>query len=156
MLQGPERNMIIDQQSLLRRLDAMEQLLQDMRSEILADETGADEVVQVPRQGAWRRQMLTELYPHIEHLKGVLALLDATAERAPEEVSYEEIKRRSGLNDRQQRSNHSALTRTANQILGQKTWPVTWRQTSDGAMRYWMPARMADWWRELRKSSSPH
>jgi hypothetical protein len=145
---------IVDKQSVLRRLDAMEQLLEDMRADILSDEVAEDEVVQVPGQGPWQRQMLAELYPHIEHLNGVLALLDQTAQHAPEPVPYEEIKRRSGLNDRQQRSDHSALTRITKEVFGQRTWPVAWRQTSDGAMQYWMPARMADWWRKLRKGPS--
>jgi transcriptional regulator with XRE-family HTH domain len=120
--------------------------------ELLREEAAAEiEVVQIPGQGAWQRQMLVELYPHIEHLPGVLALMDLTSERAPESVSYTEIKQRSGLSDRQQRSDHAALTRTAKRIFERRTWPLAWRQTADGATQYWMPARMADWWRELRR-----
>lgn len=144
----------MNKQSLLRRLEAIEQLLQDMRTDILADEVAKIEVVQVPGQGAWRRDMLVELYPHIEQLPGVLALMDLISEHAPESVSYAEIKQRSGLSDRQQRSDHAALTRIAKRIFDRRTWPFAWRQTADGAMQYWMPARMADWWHELRKGSS--
>lgn len=140
-------------QSLLRRIDAIDQLLQDMRNEVLTDDSAGEEIVQVAGQGAWRRQMVEELYPHIEHLRGVLALLDLAAEHAPEPVPYDEVKRCSGLTDRQQRNDHAALTRTATAIFGRKTWPVAWQQASDGALRYWMPARMATWWRELRTGS---
>ncbi len=143
----------MNKQNLLRRIDAIDQLLQDMRTEVLADGSAEEEIVQVTGQGAWRRQMIAELYPHIEHLRGVLALLDLTAEHAPEPVLYEEVKRRSGLTDRQQRNDHAALTRTATAVFGRRTWPVAWQQASDGAMRYWMPVRMAAWWRELRKGS---
>jgi hypothetical protein len=104
-----------------------------------------------PDSGAWQRPMLVELYPHIEHLQGVLALLDVTAEHAPEPVSYEEVKLRSGLTDRQQRNDHAALTLAAKKAFGRRTWPVAWQQTSEGAMRYWMPSRMATWWKEIRK-----
>ena len=140
----------MNKQSLLRRIDAIEQQLQDMRREVLED-GAAEEVVQVTGQGAWQRPMLVELYPHIEHLRGVLALLDLTAEHAPEPVSYEEVKRRSGLTDRQQRNDHAALTLAAKKTFGRRTWPVAWQQTSEGALRYWMPARMATWWKEIRK-----
>lgn len=151
--EGPGMN---KQQSLLRRLEAIEQLLQDMRNDILTDEVEDVEVeiVQVPGQGAWHRQMLVEFCPYIEHLPGVLALMDLASEHAPEPVSYAEIKLRSGLSDRQQRNDHAALTRIAKQVFGRRTWPFAWRQTADGAMQYWMPTRMADWWRELRKGPS--
>jgi hypothetical protein len=69
-------------------------------------------------------------------------------------VSYDDIKRRSGLNDRQQRNDHAALTRTVTKVFGRRTWPVSWRQTSDGTTQYWMPTRMAAWWQQLRKGSS--
>ena len=144
----------MNKQNLLRRIDAIEQQLKDMRNEVLADDKTDDDIVQVIGQGAWQRQMLAELYPHIEHLRGVHALLDLTAENAPESVSYDEVKRRSGLTDRQQRNDHAALTRTATRVFGRRTWPVAWQQTSDGAMRYWMPARMANWWVEIRKDST--
>jgi hypothetical protein len=142
----------VKKQSLLRRIDAMEQQLQDMRAEVLADDALEEDIVQVPGQGAWQRHMLAELYPHMEHLRGVLALLDLAAERAPEPVSYEEVKRRSSLTDRQQRNDHSALTRATKEVFGRRTWPFAWQQTSDGSLRYWMPVRMAAWWEAIRKS----
>jgi hypothetical protein len=141
----------LNKQSLLQRIDAIEQQLQDMRTEIVTDDAAEEEIVEVANQGPWRRQMLEKLYPHIEQLPGVIALLDLTAEHAPEYVPYEEVKRRSGLTDRQQRNDHAALTRMATKVLGQRTWPVAWQQTAAGPMRYWMPVRMAAWWRELRK-----
>ena len=141
----------MNRQSLLRRIAAMEQQLQDMRKEVLEDGAAEEEVVQVTGQGAWQRSTLAELYPHVEHLHGVLALLDLTAEHAPEPVAYEEVKRRSGLTDRQQRNDHAALTLATKKVFGRRTWPVAWQQTSEGAMRYWMPVRMATWWNEIRK-----
>ncbi len=141
----------MNKQSLLRRLDAIEQLLEDMRNEIRADDGPEEEIVQVKGQGGWDRGMLDELYPHIEGLPGVLALMDLIAERAPDEASYEEVKQRSGLDDRGQRNDHSALTRTTTRIFGRRTWPFAWRQAADGSMNYSMPMRMADWWRELRQ-----
>src|ERR1700738_1958627 len=69
-----EGSRMMDRVTVLRRIDAIEQLLQDLRSDVLADDRVRDEVVQVPGQGAWRRPMLAELYPYVEHLGGVIAL----------------------------------------------------------------------------------
>jgi hypothetical protein len=144
----------VDRTAVLRRIDAMEQMLQDLRSDVLADDALSDEVVQVPGQGPWRRSMLAELYPHVEHLRGVVALFDMLAERTPDVATYHEVMGKTGLADRQQRSEHAALTRVSVKLFGKRTWPIAWRQASDGTIQYWMPTRLADWWRELRKGSS--
>lgn len=136
--------------SLLRRIDAMEQMLHDMRREILSAHVEDDDLVQVPRQGAWYRGMLAELYPHVVDMPGVLALFNEAAEHAPEYVTYQQVRSRSGLSDRQQRNEHAALTRLSATVFGRKTWPLAWQQAANGEMRYWMPARLAEWWRDLR------
>jgi hypothetical protein len=135
---------------VLRRIDAMQQMLQDLRSDILSDDAVSDEVVQVPGQGEWRRSMLAKLYPYVENSRGVVTLFDMLAERAPEPATYHEVLRKTGLADRQQRNEHAALTRSSVKLFSERTWPIAWRQASDGTMHYWMPVRLADWWRELR------
>jgi hypothetical protein len=140
----------VSEASLLRRIDAMEQMLHDMRREILSAHAQDSDVVQVPRQGPWYRAMLVELYPHVVNMPGALALLDETAERAPTYVTYQQVRSRSGLSDREQRNEHAALTRLSVAVFGHRTWPVAWQQAANGEMRYWMPAQLAGWWRELR------
>jgi hypothetical protein len=98
----------------------------------------------------WYQGMLVELYPHISHLAGVVALLDETAEYAPDYVTYAQVKARSGLSDREQRNAHAALTRTSVSVFGHKTWPLAWQESAASEMRYWMPERIAEWWRAIR------
>lgn len=140
----------MDKSAVLRRIDAMEQLLQDLRNDVLTDDSPEEESVEIPRQGKWRRSMLAGLRPHIEHLPGVIALFDLTAERAPQQVTYADVIARSGLSDRAQRNDHARLSWVTKELFGAKTWPLEWQQAGDGEMRYRMPASVARWWREVR------
>src|SRR5579864_7810833 len=98
----------MDRDVILRRIDAIEQMLCDLRKDVLADDNPAEETVKVSeRQGTWSRSMLEALYPRIEHLTGAVALLDVTAENAPNAVTYQEIRHRSGLSDQEQRNDHT-------------------------------------------------
>lgn len=135
----------MNQKSVLRRIDAMQQLLEDLRNDILADDS--EEAAEVPGQGTWRRSMLSELHAHIQHLPGALALFDLTAECAPEWVTYGEILERSGLSDRDQRNEHIRLSWVTKRLFdGAKMWPVEW--AVDGEMEYRMLPDVARWWRE--------
>jgi hypothetical protein len=140
--------------TVLRRIDAMEQLLHDLRADVLKTEATTEEIAQVPGQGAWRRQMLVDLLPQVEHLRGVVTLLDLTAEKAPEAVAYQDVLERSGLSEQQQRNEHARLTKLATALFGRRTWPVqAWQQASDGVMRYRMPTKVAEWWTDVRRTS---
>jgi hypothetical protein len=131
--------------ALLRRVDAIQQLLDDLRNDILADDT--EEAIEVPGQGTWRLSMIAELKANIQHLPGALALFDLAAEAAPKWVSYSEILERSGLNDRDQRNEHIRLSWVTKRLFsGEKIWPVEW--AADGEMSYRMLDVVARWWRE--------
>jgi hypothetical protein len=138
----------MDKSAVLRRIDAMEQLLRDLRNDFLTDDRGVEQAVQVPGQSTWRRSMLTDLRPDIQHLPGVVALLDLAAERAPQHVTYGEVLARSRLSDQEQRSNHQRLSWVTKRLFGTKTWPVEWQQAANGETRYRMPTEVARWWRE--------
>jgi hypothetical protein len=140
----------MDTVTILRRIDAMEQMLRDLRNDVLAGEEADGEVVDLGRQGTWRFGMLAELLPHIEHLPGVMALLDLTAERSPEVVTFSEVLERSGLPEKQQSGDHSRLSWAARRLFDRKTWPLDCWQAANGEMHYRMPTAIAGWWRTIR------
>jgi hypothetical protein len=142
----------MDRAAALRRIDAVEQLLRDLRADLATDDDlAAAEIVEVPGQGAWTRKMLEQLLPQVEHLPGVLALFDVAAERAPGSVAYAEVLDRSGLSSQEQSSQHSRLTWTTKRLFnGRRIWPVGWRQATDGTLSYRMPSTVAGWWRAIR------
>jgi hypothetical protein len=141
----------MDKVVILRRIDALEQMLRDLRNDVLAYEEGG-EAVDLGRQGTWRLGMLSELLPRIEHLPGAMALLDLTAERSPEVVTFGEVLERSGLSEKQQSGDHSRLSWTTKRLFGkgEKVWPLDCWQAADGVMHYRMPTRIAKWWRTIR------
>lgn len=136
----------MDKAAVLRRIDAMEQMLRDLRNDVLDE----DEVVDLGRQGSWRFAMLNDLFPHVEHLPGAMALLDLTAERSPEVVTFGEVLERSGLSERRQSGDHSRLSWAARRLFDRKTWPLECWQAADGVMHYRMPTAIAEWWRTIR------
>jgi hypothetical protein len=139
----------MDKAIVLRRIDALEQMLQDLRNDVLADEPDA-ETVDVGRQGIWRFSDLQDLYPSIEHLLGVTALFDLTSERSPEIVTFQEVLKRSGLSEKEQGSDHSRLSWATKRTFGEKRWPVDNWQAADGEMHYRMPTLIAQWWQTIR------
>lgn len=142
----------MDKVAVLRRIDAMKQLLEDLRADVLTAEEaeGMEDVVEIPRQGTWSLRMVEDLYPHVEHRPGIMALLDLTATRSPHDVAYRDVLVRSGLTDREQRNDHARLSWISSRLLGKKTWPIECQQASDGEMRYRMPAKVAAWWHTVR------
>jgi hypothetical protein len=143
----------MDKDAVLRRIDTLEQTLRDLRNDVLADDTPAEEAVKVSeRQGVWRRSDLEGLYPLIEHIPGAIALLDVTAEHAPHAATYQEVLRRSGLSDQEQRSDHTRLSWATKKLLGsKKRWPLDWQQAANGELRYRMPTKVARWWQDIRR-----
>jgi hypothetical protein len=140
----------MDRAAILRRIDAIEQLLADMRADLQVEDELEEDSVEIPRQGTWRRRMLADLYPNIEHRPGVMALLDVAAENSPNQVPYGQVRARSGLSDRDQRNDHAALSTTTARLFPAKTWPLECWQASE-EMMYRMPVKIAAWWQELRR-----
>jgi hypothetical protein len=147
----------MDKDAVQRRFDALEQILRDLRNDVLADESPAEETVKVSeRQGTWSRSRLEALYPLIEHFPGAVALLDATAEHAPNAVPFREVVRRSGLSDQEQRSDHTRLSWKTKELFSdkKKRWPLDW-ELADGEFRYRMPVKVARWWQDIRRRERP-
>jgi hypothetical protein len=140
----------VNKAAVLRRIDALEQMLRDLRSDVLTDDESGSESIDVGRQGTWHLSDLQGLYPSIEHLAGVTALFDLAAERSPDVVTFREVLARSGLSDKEQSNDHARLSWATKRLLGQKRWPVDNWQAADGEMHYRMPNLIAQWWRMIR------
>ncbi len=122
---------------------------------LLAAIDGTDTAVDLGRQGLWTKAQVALLWSKVNHLPGVRALFEATAERPDEKVTFTEILQRSGLPERQQSNEHAALSRISAQLFKGKRWPIENSQggsdstTGKAEMLYWMDSRVATWWRDI-------
>ncbi|MEU5524779.1 hypothetical protein ABZ759_30005 [Streptomyces sp. NPDC047860] len=122
---------------------------------VLAEIDGTDTAVDLGRQGLWTKTQVELLWHKVNHLPGVRALFEATAERPDEKVTFTEILERSKLPERQQSNEHAALSRISAQLFNEKRWPIENSQggsdstTGKAEMLYWMDSRVAAWWRDI-------
>ncbi|WP_407111767.1 hypothetical protein ACE1N8_25890 [Streptomyces sp. DSM 116494] len=122
---------------------------------LLAAIDGTDTAVDLGRQGLWTKAQVALLWSKVNHLPGVRALFEATAERPDKKVMFTEILQRSGLPERQQSNEHAALSRISAQLFKGKRWPIENSQggsdstTGKAEMLYWMDSRVATWWRDI-------
>jgi hypothetical protein len=72
--------------------------------------------------------------------------LDLAAERAPREVSFEEVVERSGIDALKVRGQLGALSTLTRRLFGQKIWPVVFRFSEGGQAHYSMDPQIATWW----------
>ncbi len=126
---------------------------------LLAEIEGTDTSIDLGRQGLWTKAQVELLWGKANHLPGVRALFEVTAERPGEKVTFTELLKRSGLPERQQSNEHAALSRISSQLFNERRWPIENVQAgSDSAtgkaeMLYWMDSRVAAWWREITRES---
>ncbi|MFF4960208.1 hypothetical protein ACFY2Z_24655 [Streptomyces sp. NPDC001222] len=131
--------------------------LREKLNGLLAEIDGTESAIDLGRQGLWTKAQVALLWDKANHLPGVRALFEATAERPGEKVTFTEILERSKLPGRQQSNEHAALSRISAQLFKEKRWPIENTQgSSDSAtgkaeMLYWMDSRVAAWWREITK-----
>ncbi|MGJ3558879.1 hypothetical protein ACR6C2_07830 [Streptomyces sp. INA 01156] len=122
---------------------------------LLAAIDGTDTAVDLGRQGLWTKAQVALLWSKVNHLPGVRALFEATAEHPDKKVTFTEILQRSGLPERQQSNEHAALSRISAQLFKGKRWPIENSQggsdstTGKAEMLYWMDSRVAAWWRDI-------
>lgn len=127
---------------------------------LLAEIDGTDTTVDLGRQGLWTKAQVELLWRKVNHLPGVRALFEVTAERPDEKVAFTEVLQRSGLPERQQSNEHAALSRISAQLFKEKRWPIENTQggsdaaTGKAEMLYWMDARVAAWWREVSRQDT--
>lgn len=100
------------------------------------------------RQGSWSAAMLAQLRREIYPYPAAVELLQFAADNAGVEVSYRDFLQQSSWTDTQVRAELGAISKVARKLFGDKVWPVRTRQGSDGVMRYFMPAGIAEWWKE--------
>lgn len=98
------------------------------------------------RQGSWSAAMLAQFRREIYPYPAAVELLQFAAENAGREVNYRDFIEQSTWSDVQVRSELGAISKVARKLFGNKVWPVRTRQGSDGVMRYFMPAGIAEWW----------
>jgi hypothetical protein len=54
------------------------------------------------------------------------------------------------LDPKKVRAELGAMTKVAGKLIGEKKWPLqAWQDSTDGVMRYRMPAAIAAWWRDV-------
>jgi hypothetical protein len=137
---------------IIQRLDQIEALTRQLRELLTSDE----ETFVVHGQGTWRPDMLSLLWPRVEHLRGVRTLFELTAERAPTVVTFPELVAESGLRSRQQANEHARLSRVAHELFNQKTWPIeNWQDSRTGVMHYRMDETVAQWWIQVVEDVGP-
>jgi predicted TIM-barrel fold metal-dependent hydrolase len=132
-----------DVDRLRRRID---DLIDDLEAE--------DITIQVLRQGPWTKHMLEQLWSSVDHLSGIQALFEVTAENQNQMVLFSQVRARSGLSPRQQANEHARMSRISTELFGRQTWPIENRQGSKqesgiAEMQYRMGATVAGWWRDL-------
>lgn len=165
MTQDPIRSQILEV------AQAAEDLASSVRTLLSVYDGDNDYEVSVPGQGIWNAEMMEVLftkvfgpaidlpgdeYPADNDVQiGIRALLDATADKAGEWVSFSQIMERSGLSQGTQRFAHIDLSRIVKAAFTRNTWPVEAKQESKRAdkptaeMIYRMPPQVAQWWRQL-------
>lgn len=101
-------------------------------------------------QTPWTEKQVIQFKAAIAHLAGATAVVDFVAASPDEVVSYERfLKDNSDLDPNRVRGELSAMTKLSGRAIGEKKWPMeAWQDSSDGVMRYRMPAVVADWWKQ--------
>ncbi|WP_030845101.1 hypothetical protein [Streptomyces sp. NRRL F-4474] len=131
--------------------------LRDKLNGLLANIDGTETAIDLGRQGLWTKAQVSLLWSRVDHLPGVRALFEVTAERPDEKITFTEVLQRSGLPERQQSNEHAALSRISGQLFKEKRWPIENSQggsdstTGKAEMLYWMDSRVAAWWRDIAK-----
>lgn len=110
--------------------------------------TYTETFVNVSGQGPWTRKNVVDFKEAIARYAGATAVLNFAAAHPDEEVKYTDILKESGLETRQVAAELGAMSKTARKVVGEKMWPLSAWQASDGEMRYRMPAVVADWWKQ--------
>lgn len=105
--------------------------------------------VDLGRQGTWTKGEVATLWEKSQHLPGVRALFEVTANHAGERVTFSELIAYSGLDAKQQANEHARMSRIAAELFGGKRWPVENWQGSAGEMIYRMTSEIAVWWRQI-------
>jgi hypothetical protein len=116
----------------------------DETSAHVARPGATEEVLVNERSGTWTKEMVRRLQASLEY-PGARALLDLCSQRAPEEITLQEIAERTGIEDTQIRAELGAMTKLSRQLYGRKTWPISVRWTR-GRANYSMKPQLASWW----------
>lgn len=115
---------------------------------LIDDIDGAQDVVYVPKQGRWTREMFATVCGRLADLEGVQALLDVGCENPGQVIGYHQVRQRSGLKEMDQRNAHGRLSRVSRELFD-VGWPIEGWQASD-EMKYRMSPVVAMWWKEMR------
>lgn len=106
-----------------------------------------DEVVYVPNQGDWTKEMLRTVKESCPY-DAAFTAIDATARNANRMTFYDEIVKTSKIPPRIFQARLGAFSKFTKKNFGEKTWPFEWGYVGD-RLFYRMPLQLADWWHEL-------
>jgi hypothetical protein len=105
----------------------------------------AEEVLVDDRNGSWTEAMVHRLRANLEY-PGARALLSLCSERAPEEVTLQDVVEETGIEDKQIRAELGAMTKLCKRLFQRRTWPISVRWTAGGYANYSMKPELAAWW----------
>jgi hypothetical protein len=105
----------------------------------------ANEVLVDRRNGSWTEEMVRLLQADL-HYEGAWAVLDICSERAPAEVTVEDVAKEAGIKATEIRAQLGAMTKLSNRLFNRKTWPISVRWTDGGRANYSMKPEIATWW----------
>jgi hypothetical protein len=105
----------------------------------------AQEVLVDERNGTWTEAMVHRLQANLEY-PAARAVLDLCSERAPEEVTLQDVVERAGVKDTQIRAQLGAMTKLCKRLFQRNTWPISVRWTGTGRANYSMRPEIAAWW----------
>jgi hypothetical protein len=107
----------------------------------------AQEVLVDERNGSWTEAMVRRLQPNLEY-PAARAVLDLCSERAPDEITLEDVVEKAGIKDTQIRAQLGAMTKLCKRLFQRNTWPISVRWTGTGRANYSMKPEIAAWWSE--------
>ena len=107
--------------------------------------TAANEVLVDRRNGSWTEEMVRLLEANL-HYEVAWAVLNMCSERAPEEVTVEDVAKEAGIKATEIRDQLGAMTKLSNRLFNRKTWPISVRWTDTGRANYSMKPEIATWW----------
>jgi hypothetical protein len=105
----------------------------------------ADEVLVDERNGSWTEAMVRRLQANLEY-PAARAVLDLCSERAPEEVTLQDVVEKTGIKDTQIRAQLGAMTKLCKRLFQRNTWPISVRWTASGRANYSMKPELSAWW----------
>lgn len=129
----------------VEHLQVVYRLLADLMSRSPTSFIDDPNAVEVGGQGRWDPRMVERLRTSI-HLPAAKSLIDVVADKAPEEISMQEVLEVVNIDSNRMRGALAGLTRLTTKLYGRRTWPFSVRYNPQGLAFYRMDNTVAAWW----------